>query len=113
MTGPVARKSFGSDNHAGTHPAIMRAVVEANVGDAIAYGADPWTAHAVSEIRRLSGAQGEVYLVLNGSGANVLGLGLLLGRHESVICADSAHINTDECGSSEHPRHQAADRARG
>ena len=44
---------------------------------------------------------GAVYLVLNGSGANVLGLGLLLGRHEAVICADSAHINTDECGASE------------
>jgi len=101
MTGPVARKSFGSDNHAGTHPAVMNAIVEANVGDAIAYGADPWTTHAVSEIRRLSGARGEVYLVLNGSGANVLGLGLLLGRHESVICAESAHINTDECGSAE------------
>ncbi|MGH3280251.1 MAG: threonine aldolase family protein, partial [Trebonia sp.] len=42
-----------------------------------------------------------VYLVLNGSGANVLGLGLLLGRHEAVICAESAHINTDECGASE------------
>src|ERR1700744_3762526 len=98
MTGPVARKSFGSDNHAGTHPAVMHAIVEANVGDAIAYGADPWTTHAVSEIRRLSGAQGEVYLVLNGSGANVLGLGLLLGPHEAGICAESAHINTDACG---------------
>jgi threonine aldolase len=101
MSGPEARKSFGSDNHAGTHPAVMRAIVEANAGDAVAYGADPWTEHAVSEIRRLSGAQGDVYLVLNGSGANVLGLGLLLGRHEAVICAESAHINTDECGASE------------
>lgn len=101
MTGAVARKSFGSDNHAGTHPEIMRAIVEANTADAIPYGGDPWTAKAVSEIARLSGAQGGVYLVLNGSGANVLGLGLLLGRHESVICAESAHINTDECGASE------------
>ena len=101
MTGAASRKSFGSDNHAGTHPAVMRAIVEANAGDAVAYGADPWTEQAVSEIRRLSGAQGEVYLVLNGSGANVLGLGLLLGRHEAVICAESAHINTDECGSAE------------
>ena len=42
-----------------------------------------------------------MYLVLNGSGANVLGLGLLLDRHEAVICADSAHINTDECGAAE------------
>jgi threonine aldolase len=39
--------------------------------------------------------------VLNGSGANVLGLGLLLARHEAVICAESAHINTDECGAAE------------
>jgi threonine aldolase len=101
MTGAASRKSFGSDNHAGTHPAVMRAIVEANAGDAVAYGADPWTERAVSEIRRQSGAQGEVYLVLNGSGANVLGLGLLLGRHEAVICAESAHINTDECGASE------------
>jgi len=39
--------------------------------------------------------------VLNGSGANVLGLSLLLRRHEAVICAESAHINTDECGAPE------------
>lgn len=101
MAGAAARRSFGSDNHAGTHPAVMRAIVEANVGDAMAYGADPWTEHAVGEIRRLSGAEGDVYLVLNGSGANLLGLGLLLGRHEAVICAESAHINTDECGGAE------------
>ena len=97
----AARKSFGSDNHAGTHPAVMNAIVEANSADAAAYGADPWTEQVTAEIRRLSGAQGGVYLVLNGSGANVLGLGLLLGRHEAVICAESAHINTDECGASE------------
>ena len=94
-------KSFGSDNHSGTHPAIMRAIIDANTGDAVAYGADPWTERATAELRRLAGADGEVFLVLNGSGANVLGLGLLLGRHEAVICAESAHINTDECGSSE------------
>jgi threonine aldolase len=94
-------KSFGSDNHSGTHPAIMRAIIDANTGDAVAYGADPWTERATAELRRLAGADGEVFLVLNGSGANVLGLGLLLDRHEAVICAESAHINTDECGSAE------------
>ena len=101
MIAATTRKSFGSDNHSGTHPAVMRAILEANTGDAVAYGADPWTERATTELRRLAGAQGEVYLVLNGSGANVLGLGLLLGRHEAVICADSAHINTDECGAAE------------
>jgi threonine aldolase len=101
VTAAMTRKSFGSDNHARTHPAVMRAIAAANTGDAVAYGADPWTERATSELRRLAGAEGEVYLVLNGSGANVLGLGLLLGRHEAVICAESAHINTDECGAAE------------
>jgi threonine aldolase len=101
MIAAMTRKSFGSDNHAAIHPAVMRAIAEANVGDAVAYGADPWTERVTSELRRLAGAEGEVYLVLNGSGANVLGLGLLLGRHEAVICADTAHINTDECGAPE------------
>jgi threonine aldolase len=101
MTGLAGRKSFGSDNHAGTHPDVMRSIVEANTGDVVAYGADPWTERAVGELKRLTGADGEVYLVLNGSGANVLGLGLLLGRHEAVICAETAHVNTDECGASE------------
>jgi threonine aldolase len=101
MTARQSRKSFGSDNHSGTHPAVMRAIADANIGDAVAYGADPWTQRATAELKAAFGAEGEVYLVLNGSGANVLGLGLLLDRHESVICAETAHINTDECGAGE------------
>ncbi len=95
------RKSFGSDNHAGVHQAILSAIVEVNIGDVVAYGTDPWTERATAELRRLFGAAGDVFLVLNGSGANMVGLSLLLRRHEAVICADSAHINTDECGSAE------------
>jgi threonine aldolase len=95
------RKSFGSDNHAGADPAVLRAVAEANAGDARAYGDDDWTRRATAELRRLFGAEGEVFLVLTGGAANVLGLSLLLRRHEAVICAETAHINTDECGSIE------------
>jgi len=97
MTHP---KSFGSDNHAGVHPAVLRAIVDANPGDAIAYGTDAWTEEATAGLREIFGAD-EAFLVLNGSGANVLGLSLLLRRHEAVICAESAHINTDECGAPE------------
>ncbi len=97
MTG---RKSFGSDNHAGTHPAVLQAIVAANAGDAVAYGADRWTEEAAAALRAAFGAQG-AYFVLNGSGANVLGLSVLLRRHEAVICADSAHIFTDEGGGPE------------
>ena len=94
------RKSFGSDNHTGVHPAVLRAIVDANTGDAAAYGADAWTERATAGLREIFGAD-DAFLVLNGSGANVLGLSLLLRRHEAVICAESAHINTDECGAPE------------
>jgi threonine aldolase len=93
-------KSFGSDNHAGAHPAVLQAIFDANSGDAIAYGADAWTERATAELREVFGAD-SAFLVTNGSGANVLGLSVLLRRHEAVICADSAHIRTDECGAPE------------
>ncbi len=96
----TSRKSFGSDNHAGTHPAVLRAITEANSGDAVAYGADEHTERVTAELRETFGADG-AFLVLNGSGANILGLSVLLRRHEAVICAESAHINTDECGAPE------------
>jgi threonine aldolase len=98
MTG---RKSFGSDNHTGAHPAVLRAIVEANSGDAVAYGADEWTVRATSGLREAFRAEGGAFLVLTGGGANVLGLSVLLRRHQAVICAASAHINTDECGAPE------------
>jgi threonine aldolase len=97
MTRP---KSFGSDNHAGAHPEVLRAIMEANVGDAVAYGADERTERVTAALREAFGAD-NAFLVVNGGGANVLGLSALLRRHEAVICADSAHIDTDECGSAE------------
>jgi threonine aldolase len=48
MTG---RKSFGSDNHTGAHPAVLDAIVAANSGDAVAYGADEWTARVTAALQ--------------------------------------------------------------
>lgn len=97
----LARKSFGSDNHTAAHPAVLRAVLEAGSSDVLPYGADEITERAKDMLRREFRCEGDVFFVFNGSGANVLGLSALLRRYEAVICADSAHINTDECGSPE------------
>jgi threonine aldolase len=79
---------------------VLRALIDANSGDAVAYGADEWTGRAIAALRETFHAD-DAFLLLNGSGANLLGLSVLLRRHEAVICAESAHINTDECGAPE------------
>ena len=97
----TSRKSFGSDNHAGAHDAVLRSIVASNDGDAHAYGADPWTERATGDLRDLFAARGGVYFVFTGTAANVLGISLLLRPYEAVICAESAHMNVDECGAPE------------
>jgi threonine aldolase len=94
------RKSFGSDNHAGAHPAVMRALAEANSGDATAYGDDRWTAAVARRLCDVFGAA-DAFFVFNGTAANVLGISLMLRPFEAVICAESAHLNMDECGAAE------------
>jgi threonine aldolase len=97
----TVRKSFGSDNHAGVHPAVLTAIAEANSGDAVAYGEDPWTAAAKDQIASAFGSASEVLFVFNGTAANVLGVSLMLRRFDAVICAESAHLHVDECGAIE------------
>jgi threonine aldolase len=94
------RKSFGSDNHAGAHPAVLSALMAANAGDATAYGDDPLTERATGRLRAAFGAA-DAFFVFGGTAANVLGLGLMLRPFEAVICAESAHLNGDECGATE------------
>ena len=95
------RRSFASDNNAGVHPDIMAALAAANDGHVIAYGDDPYTANAVAKFRKLLAADVEVFFVFGGTGANVLGLKAATQSHHAIICADTAHINVDECGAPE------------
>lgn len=89
-------KTFASDNYSGVHPAIMQALLEANSGHAASYGADIYTAEAIEKFQALFGKDVEVFLVYNGTGANVVGLQSITQSFHSVLCAELAHINVDE-----------------
>lgn len=95
------RRGFASDNASGAHPAVIAAIAEANRGHVHAYGDDPWTARARELVKRHFGEQAEPYFVFNGTGANVTALQALMRSFEAVICPESAHINSDECGAPE------------
>jgi len=92
---------FASDNASGVHPVVMDALLDANVGHALAYGADDWTTRALARFRALLGVEVEVAFTWGGTGANVVGLQCLLAPWQAVICPDSAHIAVDECGAPE------------
>lgn len=93
---------FNSDNYAGVHPAVMQALAEANEGCVPSYGGDGLTDKAVALFKKTFGATVRVGFVFTGTAANVLSIKSVLQAHESVVCATSAHIATDECGAVEH-----------
>ena len=45
-------RSFASDNNAGVHPEVLKAVAEVNRGHAIGYGDDPYTASVVQKFKQ-------------------------------------------------------------
>ncbi|MEG1607230.1 MAG: low specificity L-threonine aldolase [Mucinivorans sp.] len=93
-------KSFGSDNHSGVHPTIMEALQKANIGHCIAYGDDEWVARAKNALGNWTGCF-DAMMVVNGTGANVVALRSMSSSFGSVVCAQGAHINVDECGAPE------------
>jgi threonine aldolase len=97
----MPKRSFASDNNAGVHPEMIDAIRAANDGHVVAYGDDPFTARAVKIFQKHFGKDTAVYFVFGGTGANVLGLKAITNSYEAVICAESAHINVDECGAPE------------
>ena len=92
------KRGFGSDNHSGASPEAIEALVRANSEHALAYGDDEVTARLEQLIQTTFGPQAKIYLVFNGTGANVLSIDAMCRSHEAVVCAETAHINVDECG---------------
>jgi threonine aldolase len=91
-------RSFASDNNAGIHPKVLHAIAAANQGHVVGYGDDLYTEAAVRQFKRHFGGTTEVFFVFNGTAANCLGLKALTESYHAVICAESAHVYTDECG---------------
>ena len=94
-------RGFASDNNSGVHPRILEAINDVNHGHTIAYGDDPITQKAIDRFKQIFGNDIEVFFVFIGSAANVLGLKAVTQPHNAIICAETAHINVDECGAPE------------
>ena len=97
----MVKRSFASDNNAPIHPEILQAIQEANQGHVLGYGDDLYTSRAIDQFKKHFGNGIDVYFVFNGTGANVLGLSSVTRPFNAVFCAETAHIQVDECGAPE------------
>jgi threonine aldolase len=94
-------RGFASDNSATIHPEVLAAIAEANVGHAFGYGHDDYTLSVEARVAHEFAPDASAFFVFNGTGANVVSLRAACRRFEAVICAETAHLNVDECGAPE------------
>jgi threonine aldolase len=97
----IHRNHFASDNSSGICPEAMKSLTEANRGFEVSYGEDSWTQEVCDEIRKVFETDCEVFFVFNGTAANSLALSALCQSYNSIICVDTSHVETDECGAPE------------
>jgi len=95
------RRGFASDNNSGVHPDVMEKMGQVNRGHVVGYGGDLYTEKAHEMLREILGSEAEIYFVFTGTAANVLGLGGATRSWNSIITAQTAHIEQDECGAPE------------
>ena len=94
-------RGFGSDNFSGVLPEVFKALEEAAYGHQHSYGEDEYSAKAIADFKAVFGENIEVFFVYNGTGANILSLSAFTRSYHAIICAETAHINVDECGAIE------------
>jgi threonine aldolase len=94
-------RQFASDNYAGICPEAWKALEQANRDHCPGYGDDRWTARASDLIRETLETDCEVFFVFNGTAANSLSLAAMCQSYHSIICHQTAHVETDECGAPE------------
>ena len=94
-------RGFASDNSAGVHASVLTAIAAVNDGHALAYGHDPYTREIEGRVAAQFGDRARAFFVFNGSAANVLSLRAACQPWQGAICAETAHVNVDECGAPE------------
>ncbi|MGN6370001.1 MAG: threonine aldolase family protein [Phycisphaerae bacterium] len=94
---------FTSDNQSPVCPEAWQGLLAANEsGHVPSYGDDAWTSRAADLLRdRFETNDCEVFFCFNGTAANALTIAHLCQSYNSVICSETAHIESDECGAPE------------
>jgi threonine aldolase len=98
---------FFDDYSEGAHPRILEALQRTNLQQEPGYVMDSFAIEATRLIRqKFASPEADVHFVASGTQANLCVLSAILRPWESVIAADSGHINQHETGSIEATGHK-------
>lgn len=98
---------FNNDYNHGAYSEVLAKIVETNSESYAGYGEDEWCERAAADIRRLTGCpDADVRFFPGATQANFVVVSSALSPIQSVIAADTGHINCHEAASIENTGHK-------
>lgn len=98
---------FFNDYSEGVHPAILDLMTRTNISQEEGYGNDTLSREAESLLKMaIKNPRATVHLISGGTQTNMIALASLMKPYESVIAAQTAHINVHETGAIEATGHK-------
>lgn len=98
---------FNCDYSEGAHPRILEKLAQTNLEQAPGYGQDTYCRQAADLIKSLCQTpQAEVHFLAGGTQTNLTVVAACLRPYQTVISADSGHINVHETGAIEATGHR-------
>ena len=99
--------SLKNDYSEGAHPNILKALSKTNLEQQPGYGNDDYSKQAADLLRKkLQNEAVDIHFVSGGTQANLIVISSILKKYESVIAAETGHINTHEAGAIEAAGHK-------
>lgn len=90
---------FRSDNCGRAAPELIEALIQANSGTTLGYGADDLTQSLSDKFSQIFEKKVSVFPIATGTAANALALASVTNGFDAVYCSPEAHIHTSECNS--------------
>ncbi len=98
---------FNCDYSEGAHPRILEKLAQTNLEQTAGYGNDPYCRQAAELIKaQCKAPQAEVHFLCGGTQTNLTVLAACSRPYQSIISAESGHINVHEAGAIEATGHR-------
>ncbi|QNO15995.1 low specificity L-threonine aldolase [Alkalicella caledoniensis] len=99
--------SFRNDYSEGCHQSILEAMLKSNLDQQVGYGEDEFNIEAKNILReKMGNPNADIHLVSGGTQANLIVISSILRPYESVVAANTGHINVHETGAIEATGHK-------